>query len=472
MDWILKNFWIPEDNFITGEPGPRPIDLQPYQIDCLREALRRDENGDFVYSTIIWSDIKKSAKSTVAAAVMLWMANLKDWSEIYCVANDLRQADTRVGKYIRRAISYSPTLKGKWRAVGYSVRGQNNSIIDSIPIDPEGEAGSNADAIQFSELWGAQDEAKARMWSELTLSPTKHGQSFRWVESYAGFAEESLTLYELYRTGVMDGQLIWPDRLYPVTAGEPSPLEAYANPNARMFCLWNTQPRCPWQTPSYYQAEAAVLLPNEFLRMHRNQWVHNVDTFVPIEWWDACQRPDEEWPAFDKKRHPFVISLDAAVSNDTFGVLMSGRHPTLPTDTIVEYSRKWEPPAGGKIDYNDPMAEVDRLINEYNVVQVCYDPYQLHDFATRMKRKGRVWMKSFNQGNDRLIADSQLRDMIRERRIWHRGDPDLRSHLLNADAKIDNEDRKVRIVKRRDHLKIDLAICLSMSTSEVMRLNL
>jgi hypothetical protein len=96
----------------------------------------------------------------------------------------------------------------------------------------------------------------------------------------------------------------------------------------------------------------------------------------------------------------------------------------------------------------------------------------LHDLATRLNKEALAWFKSFSQGNDRLLSDSQLRNIIRDRKIWHRGEVDLREHIQNSDAKIDEQDHKIRIVKKADQLKIDLTICISMGSYSVLRLNL
>lgn len=471
-----KNFFIPETRNDPKLQGR--LKLMPYQADALREALSRDEKDNFRYSIIVWSDIKKSIKSTIAAAVNLFRAEYTEWGEFYIIANDLKQADSRVAHYLRRCLQLNPKMGGKYSQRGYRTTGPNGSFLEAIPIDPSGEAGSNADQITFSELWGANEKEKQRMWSEATLSPTKRGKSFRWIESYAGFTEESQLLYSLYDLGVKQGELLWPDRLYEVTDGVPTPLELYVNRDAGMLCLWNTQPRCPWQTKDYYRDEAKILLPAEFQRMHRNQWVSSEDTFVPMEWYDACFRRAEEWPEVDVKHWPMVIALDAAVSNDNFGLLMGCRHPQFPNEVLVWYAKAWKPGHYGRIDFMGteekpgPELTVRRLVKEYNVVQITYDPYQLHDMAMRLKREGIGWVRPFNQGTDRLIADSQLRDVIRDRRLWHRGEPELRDQVQNANAKVDDQDSKIRIVKRVEKMKIDLAVCLSMSTHELLRLNL
>lgn len=475
IEWIEREFFIPEtkdDRRLRGR-----FELQQYQKDVLREALSTDERGFYKYSLIVWSDIKKSAKSTIAAAVNLYRAHWSDYGEFYVIANDLKQADSRVNYYLRRAISMNKRLEKKYTRLGYRTTSPTGSFIEAIPIDPSGEAGSNADMITFSELWGANEGAKQTMWAEMTLSPTKFGRSFRWVESYAGFQEESELLYSLYNMGVKQGEQLWKDRLYEVTEGEPTPLELFVNREARMLCLWNTQPRCPWQTREYYASEEKVLTPAQFARMHRNQWVSSEETFVPMEWWDACNRV-EEFPAFDATRQAMVISLDAAVSDDTFGMFMGCRHPDKAGEILVIYAQRWKPTQGHKVDFvgteekPGPELVLRRLIREYNVIEVAYDPYQLHDMATRLKGEGLAWFREFSQTGDRLTADSQLRALIRERRVWHRGEPDLREHIGNANAKVDNEDRRLRIVKRMERLKIDLAVAMSMGCHEVLRLNL
>lgn len=475
VTWIKRNFFIPEtknDPKLKGRIG-----LQPYQEDVLREALSIDEKGYFKYSLIVWSDIKKSAKSTICAAVNLARAWHAEYGEFYIIANDLKQADSRVAHYLRRAVQLNPDMHKKVRTPGYKINLPSGSFLEAIPIDPSGEAGSNADMISFSELWGANEDAKQNMWAEMTLSPTKHGKSFRWIESYAGFTGESLLLYSLYDLGVKQGRMLWPDKLYNVTEGEPTPLELYVNDEARMLCLWNTQPRCPWQTKAYYASEEKILPPNQFARVHRNQWVTSSETFIPVEWWDACKRSDEEFPKIDKKRTPMVLALDAGVSNDTFGMTLQFRHPTIESDVCVEKARRWLP-VGGLIDFqgteDNPGPELTllRWADEYNIVEVVYDPYQLHDMATRMNREGKMWWHKFPQQTGRLLSDSQVRALIRDRKIWHRGEKDLRDHVQNADAKVDTEDHKIRIVKRADQLKIDLLVCLSMGSFETLRLNL
>lgn len=450
--WMLTHFRVPET------PDHHLI-LSPYQVAVLRLALTVDENGNFPYSLILWSDIKKSIKSTIAAAVVLWRAFNTPWGSIKIVANDLKQADSRVAFYARRAIELNPEMRKVCRVKpsGYQIDLPNRCRIEAIPIDPEGEAGGNDDMVCFSELWGAQHKASKKMWTELTLPPAKFGKSFRWVETYAGHSGEAPLLEQLYIQGVKEGA-----KIDEVSEQFDPPLEIYHNLPARMLCLWNTTPRLSWQTPEYYAQEEAILLPHEFLRVHRNQWVTSEDVFVPAEWWASCK---QEIPPIEKDA-PCIMALDAAVSNDTFGVLLvSGAGDGI--NYWVRYARKWSPKGKEqRIDFQEPEDEIRRLIAEYNVLEINYDPYQLEDMAGRLRKDLVVRMRPFNQGKDRLLADKQLHDMIRDRRIHHSGEADLAEHITNANSTADGD--SLRIIKRSELLKIDLAVCLSMALARAV----
>lgn len=214
---------------------------------------------------------------------------------------------------------------------------------------------------------------------------------------------------------------------------------------------------------SLTEAEARVLLEAAW------EDIDDIDRFLAsMTWWDGCK---EELPPLGS-REPMVLVADAGVSDDNFGLLGITRHPRRNDDVAVRYVQKWEPKRGQKVDFDKVEAEVERLCQAYYVVEFAYDPYQLHQMATRIRAQGRTMVREFPQGTDRLEADRQLLDLITHRRIAHDGNEDLRAHIDNADRKLDPESRKMRIVKRTQSAKVDLAICLSMGAYRVLRLPL
>lgn len=419
----------------------------------LQLALSRDADGRFLFNTVLWSWPKKSAKSSVIAAVADYIAMTRDRASVKLVANDLKQADSRVGMYLRESIKLGQKAGKRDNAIrmtpsGYKTQYPNGSIIECVPIDPSGEAGGNDDMIVYSELHGWKSKAHIRMWSEMTLSPTKFGNSQRWIDTYAGYTGESPILENLFKVGKEQGQQVWPD------------LEVYANPTAKMLTVWVTKPMLPWQLDAsaqeYYAQEAAQLTPNEFSRMHQNQWVSSEDVFVPYEAWLGCAKEPFEHV---RTNEPLIMAVDAGVSSDCFAVVVVTRRD----DKVqVHYARKWQPENGKKLDFKLPETEIRRLLNSYNILEVAYDPYQLVSMAGILRSEEMANMREFNQAGARAVADKRLYDLILARNVQHRNISDLNEHIKNANRKPE-DDNKLRIVKRAPELKIDLAVALSMA---------
>lgn len=214
-------------------------------------------------------------------------------------------------------------------------------------------------------------------------------------------------------------------------------------------------------------AEARVLLMAEW---------EDIDTgqrFVPsMLLWDACQ---QDVPPL-QGNEPMIVAMDAAVVNDCFAMVGVTRHPEQDEAVAVRFVQIWEP-KGNALDYQGtedapgPERVLRRLAERYNVMCVVYDPYQLHDMATRLGREGVAWFKEFGQGAPRLESDQQLLALISQRRIVHDGNTTLRRHVDNADRKRD-ENGKLRIVKREQSAKVDACVALSMAAYQCLKLRL
>jgi len=236
------------------------------------------------------------------------------------------------------------------------------------------------------------------------------------------------------------------------------------------------------------ELEARVLLEAQWEDLTEGQ------PFLPdMTWWDHCR---EELPPL-RPHEPLIIGLDAATGrtssvSDCFAIVGVTRHPDpakADNSVAVRYAKTWQARPGGKIDYRGdeynpgPERELLRLCgydldgsgapafrqgSGYNVVAVVYDPTELHDMATRLYRAGVAFFREFSQGRLRNEADRQLLDIVRERRVAHDGDETLREHVKNADRKTDESGHQMRIVKRYDSGKIDLAVALSMAAYQCL----
>jgi len=483
VSWAEANFLIAEEDEVQG----KPIKLEPHQKAILRYIFSPDRR----FSTVIYSTPKKSGKTTIAAMVARWLAEIHGrFQEMYCVANDFDQAKNRAFAAASRSVelhsNYNVKTRlhpGQWRVLDREmIHLPSGSRIKALATDYKGEAGAEPTLTIWTELWGYIYEASLRFWVEMTPTPTRE-LSMRWVETYAGFEGESQLLEDLYKLGKEGKQL---------TAGELGDLSAFAeapnhdslvpcwvNERAGLFMYWDEGAkgrRMPWQRGEvgerYYREQEAILLPSQFRRLHLNEWAAGESEAIPIAWWDACQDP----MVLQKQgKTPIVIGVDAAVSGDSTALVCVARHPEKHDDVVEFYTRVWYPPEGGKIDYSSTLVpELDRLIADYNVAEVAYDEYQLHHLVNEQRAKPKpAWFRPFGQQVERLVADKQLYDLVRDRRLHHSGNEELRRHIQGCKARIlGDEENRMRFVKKSERAKIDAAVALSMASAECLRLNL
>lgn len=482
LDFLQSYFYVYDTETL--------LELYDCQKYAIAEALRTDANGMYVYDTVLWSWMKKSAKSTCVAGIADYVACKKDKARIRLIANDRKQADSRVGYYMRENIKigakrgygtseladYMQQFRQATKITpsGYTIEYPNGSLVEMIPVDPTGEAGGNDDLIIFSELWGWKHTAHQQMWAEATIASTRFGKAQRWIDTYAGFEGESPILENLYSEVVKDENRL----------DIPHNAECYAS--GRTFATWVTKHHFSWQTLEYYLSERKNLTDDQFRRLHLNEWVTSTNSFVSIDWWDSSA--DENVPPLSPYDE-IVIALDAAVTSDCFAMVAVSRDRRYPSQfrdgnyeapdkLIKRYSYAWTPPKDGKLafwsDNSDditPTSELKRLIRLYNVVQVTYDPYQLEHFVSQLAYESDAWFSEFNQMGEREIADKGLYDLIREGRIAHNGrDDTLREHIKNSAAKSLSDERKLRIVKKDDNRKIDLTVALSMACKRAIEM--
>ena len=94
----------------------QPFKLLPFQERILRAAFPFDDNGKLPWQTIGWSCPKKSGKTAINAAVLLWWAYTQEApNEIPIVANDLEQAQGRVFKTAAGMLKVQSGTIGKRR---------------------------------------------------------------------------------------------------------------------------------------------------------------------------------------------------------------------------------------------------------------------------------------------------------------------------------------------------------------------
>lgn len=471
-------------------------------------------------STYMYSTIKKSGKTAFAGVCSRFAGQYSgNNGEIYFIANDKEQAKDRAYESAKISIERTPgydhgkrMLPGEWRIIErQSLHLPTGSIMRAIAGDYEGAAGGNPTGTFWTELWAFTSERFKRLWDELTPVPTR-ARSFRFVETYAGFVDESELLYSLYRRAVLQGRRLTRDELarYATPGTDPWPFPDeppfYINEAAGTIAYWDEGPmaqiRMPWQRSergqAYYREQKTNLRQEAYERLHLNYWVSSAQTFIQPAWWQACKAPLPPQATPLPHNWPVVVAVDGSVNSDCTAVVGVAREPVwdaarqrlVPSDTDVRlvFAQVWTPPQGGVIDLDDVEAYLrhicghhgsiaekwpDREYAErytgaptYNVVQITYDAFQLHQMMTTLANDYIAWTKAFPQGGEREIADKQLYDLIVRRGIHHNDEYEP-EYMYNAAAYVagtnaKNQDR-LRIVKKAPDAKVDPVVATSMA---------
>jgi phage terminase large subunit-like protein len=488
VEWVEKRgywsreYWSIEKNRMMGMGK---MVLMPEQKAILERALEFDENtGKFRYETVLYSTIKKSGKTSLAAAVGAWYAEEvgPPGTEIFAIANDLEQVEGRVmrdikfhfqmrvekGESIFNPVTGEETVltDKNTKITMYRIDLPSGTFIQALAQSYKTVAGSRHALTLWDELWGVTSELSRRVWDEMTPIPTIP-HSLRFIATYAGFENESDLLWDLYLQGVGKAEHEQ-GRGTPIKELEPLPVYE----NKRLFTYWDHEPRLPWQTEEYYEEQMGSLRPAAFLRLHMNQWVTSHEAFIPIEWYDDAAKvyegPATLWTDHPMRYWPIYVAVDAGIKRDSTALVGLG-YDGQRGKVGLAFHYIWTPSKGDQVDLDLTVeAKLRELNTKFNIVSVVYDPTHLLQTMLRLKQAG-IPTKEFPQNVNLMTSASQLLyDLFKNKHFEAYHDDEYRRHIQMSVAETNS--RGFRIVKNkvsRRHF-IDGAIATAMAAYEAV----
>lgn len=425
-----------------GTPMGRAFTSDPWQRDSiLRPCLATDERGLPLHRNI-YIELSRGCGKTHLVGILATVEALRgDGTHCFAVAKDAQQAGILLDS-IKGQIYRNARLGRLFTVTREEVRcASTQSFIRVMSSDVPSFYGLGASARRIRLLLDELCQWPERgLFDAATSTLPKCTDSQMVIISNAGL--EGTWQQEVRVAAEADGYYLY------------------------------TTPDVPasWVSKEDLARAEQTLPPEVYNRYYRNKWVKSTGGFVSLAAWDACA---VRLPRLDAKT-PVVVGADAAVSGDCFALVAVTRAPERHADAVaVRAVRVWAPERGRSIDFQEPWDWLAEFVGAHSVVEITYDPYQLHDMMSRFNRKYGVWCVPFDQGIARAIADSALFSLIREKRLLHGGDPILREHVSNAAFHMSaREDTKGRLVKAAPRRKIDALVALSMAASEALRLYL
>jgi hypothetical protein len=443
------------DDLIRVNELAQPFRLTAYQRALDRAAFVFDAEGRLPWDTLVDARVKKSAKTFDNGRRLVWWAFTQEApNELFTLANDQEQSESRVFATAARLIRHNPALA---RSAVVNDRRRivltNGTEIRALASEYAGAAGSNHGLTSWDELWAYTSEGSRRLWEELTPVPTRRN-SVRLITTYAGWEGESELLWELYTAGVgpeehPDGQAA---RIHPT-------LPLYLNREARVLCLWDHQPRFPWQTTAYYAAQRRTLRAGSYLRLHENRWTTAETTFITPALWDPCVDPTHRPLLGRRPGVRLYVGVDAGIKHDSSAVVSvywDGDRLALAGHRI------WQPSPTAPLDLEATIeAHLRELAARFDVARILCDPYQLHRSITTLQAAG-LPIEEFPQTTGNVTRAGQvLFDLLTGKNLTLYPADDLRAQALQTVAV--ESPRGWRIAKEKAARKIDAIVALAIA---------
>lgn len=257
---------------------------------------------------------------------------------------------------------------------------------------------------------------------------------------------------------------------------------------------------------------------NDFLRYHLNRWVNQVTAWIPIDWWDRCDRPLKDLPLGELSVYAgldlaqkydlaslvlvFVRPLEAApialeVAAETEDGAIEQRPISLnfeiglvpyfwiPADTMREHEKtdrvpyeQWEKAGlvtateGNIIDYDRIFRDITGPITErfpqLAGAEIGFDPAFATDIATKLKQAGYKMIEVL-QNYRHLSEPAQVFEaLVRGKRVRHDGHRVLRWNVENVAVRRDDAGRIRPVKPRRASKRIDGVVASLMGISRAM----
>jgi phage terminase large subunit-like protein len=504
-----------------GAFANQPFELLPYQVKLLTRPLfgwKRAADGLRRFRKIVLFAPKGAGKSPWGSGTALYLTFFDNEAaaEIYALASDKEQART-VHRDAQIMIEHAPELAERCEVLKDSIYvPATRSTFKVLSADATGHHGWRPHAVIIDEL---QQQRSRDQLEVAKKSMPKRRQPVLILMAHAGTDDESIAFEELaYAKGVIGGTLT-DEQLLPVIfeAAEADDWQAEStwrkvNPGYGV----TVQPDAIAQEALEARNEPRKL--NDFLRFQLNRWTNQSTSWLPLDWWTACETATLSPAAFVSYESTGGLDMAQSIDYASFVVtvrvpLPAGEAPTTAevtdetgatTERPLDYSLAvfpfyWLPQemmrereqidglplslykSRGQL-FTSPGATIsaDQVYRDITATiapqfprlrTIGYDPAFAPDVAQRLS--ARFTTLEIPQNFNYMTAPCYtLEGLLKAKRVAHGGHPILRWNVSNVEVKRDEAGR-LRPVKPRvvgQHRKrIDGVVALLMGLAVLSR---
>lgn len=489
----------------TGIWAGQRFILEPFQRDFADELFKLGPDGKRVYREAILGIPRKNGKSTLAAAIGLYLliADGEQGPQVYIAAASKKQARIvfdETKKFIRRSSGLQDFVRPYRDTI---ICPDNDGKIEVVSSDAPLQHGLNPSGNVIDELHAHPD---ADLYDALTSGSGAREQPLTVTISTAGVDMEG-PLGEIYQRMI--------DR---EDAEHPTPFLTIARDveGATLFwwygapkdariddeLVWAGVNPATWITAKDLRTELAkpTMRRSTFRRLHLNQWTSSEEEWIPPEVFAACRfgdhpLDDAAWLHGLDLALPVAVAVDVGLKHDYASVMVVQRQarpvdpadPDRPLDRFVSRKRSWHNPfPEDHREHDDWELDIAIVREQLRSLRATfeapaainadtkwphpgpafvYDPWKFKESAQILRGEG-LNMIEFPQYDRYMVpACTGLYELATTRRLEYDGDPEIAAHVANAVGV--ERDRGWRIQKpKRSKKHIDNAITLAMGTAQ------
>lgn len=393
---------------VEGRWGSETITLQPWQIFILVACFGfRRTDGRRLVTTVFFQVARKSAKSTLVAAVGLYhlLVEQEPGAQVVCGASTGQQARIVFGvmqKMVRRSL----WLREQGLHVFAHAITHDASAGSAKPINSKSSTqdGLNPSLVSLDESHAQSFELHDVLVSAMGARP----DGMLWCPTTAGYDLTSVG-YALRTTAmkILDG-VIESDHTFVVL------YELDEKDDWRDEAVWvkaapmiGTTPTLEYVRRYCADAQATPGMQGEFETKICNRWLHSASRWLAIRSWDACGEPgltledfagERCWIGVDLAERDDIAAIALVFrSGDSIAVFVRGYLPAMVVTersrAVPEY-RAWVQSGelvttpGNMTDYATIETDLRAFCTQFDVAEIIIERYGALNLAGNLSNDG------------------------------------------------------------------------------------
>lgn len=472
---------------VEGDLYGQPLILPDvFKDEILRPVFGlKKPNGKRLIQKVYIQMPRKNAKTTMMAGVenVMLFNDGEPSAQIYNCAGDDEQAGLLFSATVKM-INLDPVLRSNSRVFTASIV-YKDSYIKKITSKSETKHGFNTHGWIYDELHVAKN---ADLYETLDTSTGQRSNPIGWMITTPGTDQLSICYQQYtYSINILKG-LIEDDTFWCIIFEAPKDADIYSPETWRIANpLYDYSENLRDDiAKKAKQAQNDPARENSFKRLNLGQWTSSETKWIKTELWTSLTGKvriedyfgEPCWLGCDRSSTEDISSL--CVLFDDNGVLVPFWYLWI-SEVSAKASEKqfgvpyslWEKAGhidiveGNNVGPYGVRNQIRSLHEDVQIVIMGYDEWNTRDLAIELQDELDIETVVEKQGYGLSVGIKKMKELIKDAKFLHAGNPIVTWTLENVLQKEDDELR-VKFVKPKDHKKIDPWISLAMAVRNWM----